>query len=131
MLTAELHLGREGTTDRTLSFVVRNAGPDREKLTFYTPYVGFSLEVRRGTVPIRIVQPAYETPVRPERHMLAPGDELPILTPIELRFDPGSPPSGREPTVWSLDAEPGPAQVTATLRFGSGQTIVCEADLSP
>jgi hypothetical protein len=131
MLTADLHVGVKGAADRTLTFVVRNSGPDPVDLTFFVPYVDFSLEVRRGMVPIRMIRPAFETPVRPERHLLAPGDELTIVTPIKLRFDPGAPPSGREPTVWSLDAAPGRAQVTATLRFRTGQTVFCKADLTP
>jgi hypothetical protein len=114
-----------------LAFIVRNRGPRAVALSWFEPFVSFSLEAEVGGVPARVVQGAYDGGMRPVTDVLDPGTQRRIPTPITLAFDPAPTlPDPTPPTRWRIAHEPVPTRLRATLRLGEDR-VTCVGELTP
>ena len=131
-LTCELRVTPTAAGDIGLAFDVRNPGAEAVTVRYFRPFTGFELAVEAEDGPVAVIQPAYDTPVRPHSATIAPGAGIHIDTPIHLRFDPDAPPSGGDaPTRWSLAHAPAPVRLRATLQLMGVAVAPCEARFDP
>jgi hypothetical protein len=115
-----------------LAFELRNPGVQPVKLTYFQPYIQFDLVAEAADGQVPIVQPAYDTGVRPVNLTLDGGQTARIETPIYLRFDPNVAPSGGDqPKRWSLRHAPAQLTLRFTLRLNGAEVAPCEVRLNP
>ncbi len=115
-----------------LAFQVHNTGDAPVELHYFVPFIGFDLEVMADDGPVSLVQPGYDTGVRPTTQTIPGGETAQVDTPIRLRFDPQvGPAGGAVPTVWSLRHVPAPIVVRATLKFRDMVVGPCESQFDP
>jgi hypothetical protein len=114
-----------------VAFVLRNAGRRPVTLSWFEPFVTFSIDAEVEGAPARIVAGAYDGGVRRVEEVLAPGAERRIATPIRLAFDPAPTlPDRAPPTRWRIVHEPAPTLLRATLALGADR-LTCIGQLVP
>lgn len=109
-----------------LAFVLRNASGEPLELSWFEPYASFALtvEVDGGEVPV--VQPAFDSGVRPVHSTLEPGEACRLDTPFTLVFDADfTLPYDGPATRWTLVHVPAKARLEATLRLGNTELTCC------
>lgn len=115
-----------------LTFDVSNPGPRPAAVEYFEPYAEFDLKVYADDGEVPLIQPAYDSQVRPVRVTIAPGETVRISTPIRLRFDTRERPSGGEdPTLWTLRHAPAPVRLRATMTLRGAMVAPCETHLVP
>lgn len=130
-LECQIELITTDAGDIHLAFLVRNTGEEKVSFMYFEPFCDFELEVRSGELGLPLIQPLYDTGIRPVRVTLAEGIVKRIETPIYIRFDPDvGPAGGDEPTRWSIRHVPMPVVIEARVRLGD-ETLFCRVDYSP
>lgn len=104
---------------------VRNEGSEAAELSYFEPFATIALTADTRGEAIRVDQPAWDHPVRPATLTVPPDRDVPIATPISLRFDDGALDSS-VPTRWLLRHARTPLHLEATLTFGDVVVGPCE-----
>jgi hypothetical protein len=116
----------------TLAVWVRNTGSDPVELEREEPFTGLALRawVDGGETPVVI--PPMSVQVRLEPLRLEPGEELPLATPVYLRFDPDALyGAGEDMFAWGIAGAPGPLELEAVITVGGVTTEPCRARVEP
>lgn len=127
MFTCKLQLEPGESGEINLSFILTNNGWEPRTLTYFYPFLDFTLTVFAAGRPLRVEEPEYDIGIRPTEQRLLAGQSFTLHTPATLRFmtDEGDE-AGQ--FCWLIHAPPQPIEIEATLNLGVLETLSCQSN---
>lgn len=124
-LACELKVQREGS-HFALSFVLSNRSAQPRTVHYFYPFMQFDLRVTSGARELAVSQPEIDMPVDPRELSIPAGGHASLATPIRLRFGTRDA-AGGDPMVWTIEGDPAPIELRATLRLEGVAVSPCLA----
>jgi hypothetical protein len=124
LIACELQLREGALGEIHFSFVLINIGRKTITLSYYYPFLDFTLQITAAGQALQVEEPEYDIPVKPVEHLLPPGQSLTLHTPATLRFAAVIA-DVREDFYWIIHSPSQPINITATLLLEAQEPMSC------